>query len=91
MPRLTTPRAPTDAVSAACSALTAAELGVSEAQRARDEASEALDEALARVGWRRVNGAFSPGTRLYANRVYPDATLPLTEVLAHLEERRAAV
>ena len=80
----------TDAVSTARAELARAERAVSDAERARDVASDALDVALARVGWRRMVGALSPGTKLYSSLLYPDACLSLSELLALLEEQRAA-
>lgn len=72
-------------------ALTDAKKQIREAERARDRARDDLDRELARVGWRRLVGAFSAdATPLYVSPLYPEATLDVDQVLAHLEHQRRA-
>jgi hypothetical protein len=62
---------------------------VAAAELAHREARHALDAALAAHGWRRVGGAFSPGSTPLYERL---GSNPVTqrEVLAELERERQA-
>ena len=62
-------------------ALSPAPRRIPEAERARDEALAQLDAALSAAGWRRLQGAFDPNTKLYAHVANPSAPVPLENVL----------
>ena len=80
-----TPTTATDPL-AAHRAVQDAEERIAKAKQARDEALERLDVALAKLGWRRAGGAFTPGDAPLYSRLGSNLVTQ-REVLADIERQ----